>query len=269
MGFGQTGMFKLDEKALDVAGNTDVTPASCPVPFDVNTCKFVTSHVELDPVELLENIAEMVDVFKPNTLHPKVINNEAELVGVPFVVPEAWGIFGFVISFSKKAGLEKIVDKNAGPGKAITALMNFEVNPTIMLTTLKFVLFNEFHQNVCNFNVDIFRVRHQSIKVEVIEVNGAETCAWARKHTAEKQLDKFVGCGVGSHVTQEADVIAADGDAGAIRIILFWQHFTYHHSVADFFSFMDQDVMIVYKKEGVSACNPFCVGGRTGADALA
>jgi hypothetical protein len=71
-------------------------------------------------MELLENIAEMVEVFKPNILHLKVINNETELDGMPCVVPEAWGVFGFVIFFSKKAGLEEIVGKNAGLGKAIT-----------------------------------------------------------------------------------------------------------------------------------------------------
>jgi hypothetical protein len=64
-------------------------------------------------------------------------------------------------------------------------------------------------------------------------------------------------------------VISANGDAGAIRIILFWPHFTYHHGVADFLSFMNWDAMIVYKTECGSACNPFCVGGRTQADALA
>jgi hypothetical protein len=91
-------------------------------PFDVNTHKFVASHVDLDSVELLKNIAEMVEVFKPNILNSKVINDKTELDGTPFVVPEAWGGFGFVISFSKKAGLEEIVGKNAGLGKAITAL---------------------------------------------------------------------------------------------------------------------------------------------------
>jgi hypothetical protein len=94
-------MFTFDEKFLNVARHTDATPAGCMVPFDVNTCKFVAGHVELDPMDLLEHITEMVEVFKPNILHPKVINNETELDGKPFVAPEAWGGFGLVISFSK------------------------------------------------------------------------------------------------------------------------------------------------------------------------
>ncbi len=116
-------------------------------------------------------------MFYPNILHPKVINYEAELDETPFVVPEAWGGFGLVISFGKKAGSEEILNKNAGLGQAITALVNLEVDPPITIATLKVVLLNEFRQNASNFNADIFRVRHWSIKVEVLEVNGAETCA--------------------------------------------------------------------------------------------
>jgi hypothetical protein len=164
---------------------------------------------------------EMVEVFEPNILHPKVINDETELDGMPLVAPEAWGGFGLVISFNKKAGLEEIIGKNACLGKAITALANLEVDPTVTIATLKFVLLNEFLRNVCSFNAYIFRVGHQSIKVEILEVDGAVMCTWARMHAVEKQLDKFEGRGVGSHVTQEANAIAANGDVGAIRIILF------------------------------------------------
>jgi hypothetical protein len=186
-------------------------------------------------MELFKNIAEMAEVFKPNILHPKVINNETGLDGMPFVVPEARGGFGFVKSFSKKAGLEEIIGKNASLGKAITALVNFKVNLIVMLATFKVVFLNEFCQNVCNFNADIFRVGHWGIKVEVFEVDGAKMCTWAREQAVEKQLDKFKGCGVGSHITQEADGIATDGDGGVIGIILFRLRFTYHHGVADFF----------------------------------
>jgi hypothetical protein len=146
--------------------------------------------------------------------------------------------------------LEEIVGKNASLGKAITALANLEVDPPIPITTLKDVLLNEFCWDVSNFNADLFRVWNWSVKVKVLEVRGAETCAWARKHTVEKKLDKLEGCGVGSHIAREADVIAADCYAGAIRIIFFWTHFAYHHGVADFLLFMVQDVVVVDKEEG-------------------
>ncbi len=68
------------------------------------------------------------------------------------MVPEAWGVFGLVISFSKKAGSEEIVGKNAGLGQAITALANLEVHPTVTIGTLKVVLLNEFRLDASNFN---------------------------------------------------------------------------------------------------------------------
>jgi hypothetical protein len=220
-------------------------------------------------MELLENIAEMVEVLYPNILHPKVINYETELDGMSFVAPEAWGGVGLVISLSKKVGSEEIVGKNAGLGKAITALANLKVDPPVMIATLKIVLFNEFHQNVSNFNAGIFGVWHWSIKVEVLEVDGTEPCTWARKNAVEKNLDKFEGRGVGSHVAREKDAIAANCYAGAIRIIFNHTHFAYNHGVADFLSLMAWDVVVVDKEEGVSTHNPFCIGRRSRAYALA
>jgi hypothetical protein len=58
------------------------------------------------------------------------------------VVPEAWGGFSFILSFSKKAGSEDILGENAGLGKAIIALANIKVDLAITLVTLKFVLLN-------------------------------------------------------------------------------------------------------------------------------
>jgi hypothetical protein len=72
-----------------------------------------------------------------------------------------------------------------------------------------------------------------------------------------------------TYLVREADVIAANCYAGVIRIIFFWTHFAYHHGVADFLLFMARDVMVVDKKEGVSARNLFCVGRRPHAYALA
>jgi len=63
----------------------------------------------LDPVEFPENVQEVVEVFDSNVFYAKVIHDEAELDRTPFVVPETRGGFNFIIAFSEKAGLEKIV----------------------------------------------------------------------------------------------------------------------------------------------------------------
>ena len=113
----------------------------------------------MDPVEFLENVQEVVEVFDSDVFYTKVIHDEAELDGTPFVASEARGGFSLVVAFSKKAGSEEIVAQNASLGKAIAASANFEVDPTVAVPTRKLVLFNKFGQYVCDFDVDILRGR--------------------------------------------------------------------------------------------------------------
>ncbi len=264
-----TGMFKLNEQGFDVSWHADATAAMCIVPFDSNTRKFISGHVALDPVEFLEtNVQEVVEVFDSHTFHAKVIYNEAELDGTPFVAPEAMGGFSFIIAFSKEAGSEEVVGQNAGLGKAIAAAANFKVDPTIAVSTRTLVLFNEFCWDVCDFDADKLRIGHWGIEVEVLEVDGAESRAFAREDTVEQQLEEFKGRGVGAYISRVTDTSASDGDAGAIRIIFIRSHFTHYHGVAKFLLFVSGDVMIVDDKEGASACNPFGGGGGSRTNSL-
>ncbi len=262
------GMLKLNEQVFDVPWHADATATICIVPFDMYTCKFISSHVALDPVEFLENIQEVVEVFDSNIFHTNLIYNEAELDGTPFVVPEARGGFSFIIAFSKKAGSEEIVGQNAGLGKAIASAANFEVDPTVAVSTRKLVLVNEFCWDVCDFDADILRIGHWGIQEEVLEVDGAESCAIAREDTVEQQLEKFKGRDVGADISRVTNTTASNGDAGTIRIVFIRLHFTHYHGVADFLSFVSGDVMIVDDKEGVSASNSFGGGGGSRTNSL-
>jgi hypothetical protein len=87
MQFGVARMFELDEQGFDLTLHADAaTPASI-ITFDIDTCKLVSCHVELNSVIFFEKIKEMVEVFYPNIFDTKVIHNEAELNGSPFVAP--------------------------------------------------------------------------------------------------------------------------------------------------------------------------------------
>jgi hypothetical protein len=253
-------MLKLIEQVFDVPWHADATATFCIVPFDMNTRKLISGHVALDPVKFLENVQEVVEVFDSNIFHTKVIYNEAELDGTPFVAPEARGGFSFIIALCKKAGSEEIVGQNAGLGKAIAAAADFKVDPTAAVSTRKLVFLNDFCWDVCDFDVDILRIGHWGIEVEVLEVDGAESRAFAREYTVEQQLEEFKGCGVGANISQVKDTTASNGDAGMIRIVFIGTHFTHYHGVADFLLFVSGDVMIVNDKESVSACNSLEVG---------
>ena len=76
-------MFKFNEQGFDVTWHADATATICTVPFDMDTRKLISGHVELDPVEFLENIQEVVEVFDSNVFDTKVIHDEAELDGTP------------------------------------------------------------------------------------------------------------------------------------------------------------------------------------------
>ena len=154
-------------------------------------------------MEFLEQIKEMIEVFDPNIFDSKVINDKAELNGTPFVAPEARGGINFIVPLDKEARSEEIVSQDAGLGKAIAALSNFDVDPTAAVTTRKLVLLNEFRWDVGDLDADICRVGHWRVKVEVLEVNGAEARSFAREHTIEQQLEEFKGRSVGANVTRK------------------------------------------------------------------
>jgi hypothetical protein len=180
--------------------------------FDVDTCELIFCHVNLDPVEFLENVQEVVEVFKSNILYTKVIYDETQLDEMPFVAPEARRGFNFIVAFSKKAGPEEIIGQNAGLKQAIAASANFGVDPTIMVSTSKLVFLNEFCWDVCDFGADILRIGHWGIEVEVLEVDVAELCAFARENTVEQQFEEFEGCGVGADIACVTNTTAANGD---------------------------------------------------------
>ncbi len=80
-------MFEFDEKVVDVPRHADEAASASVVPFDVDAGKLVTCHVELHPMKFLEEVKEMVEVFNAHVFRTKVIDDEAELDGSPFVTP--------------------------------------------------------------------------------------------------------------------------------------------------------------------------------------
>jgi hypothetical protein len=57
-------MFELNEQGFDVTWHADATATICIVPFDINTRKLISCHVELEPMEFLENVQEVGEVFE-------------------------------------------------------------------------------------------------------------------------------------------------------------------------------------------------------------
>jgi hypothetical protein len=128
-------MFEFEEKIVNISKHADLAALASIIPFDAHDSKFVTSHDELHSVVLLEKIQEMVEMFDSNIFDAKVVHNEVELNGMPFVVPKYRCVVSFIVALREEVGSMKIIGKDARLRKIITALANFEVYPTILITT--------------------------------------------------------------------------------------------------------------------------------------
>jgi hypothetical protein len=118
------------------------------IPANGNAGKFVPSHVALDTMVFLEYIQKKVEVFDSNIFYAKVVDDEAELVGMPFVAPEARRGGCFIESFSEEAGTNKIIGQDTSLGKPITALPNFKIDPAFAVTATEVVFREEFIRDV-------------------------------------------------------------------------------------------------------------------------
>ena len=64
-------MFKLNEQVFNVTWHTDVTAPVGIVPFDINTRKLISGHVELDPVNFLRTSRRWLKCSIPTYSTPK------------------------------------------------------------------------------------------------------------------------------------------------------------------------------------------------------
>ncbi len=147
--------------------------------------------------------------------------------------------------------------------------MDFKVNPSIATQTCELVFVNELAGNVKDFDANLFRIGHGSVKVEVLKVNGAKACTFLREYTVEEELEKFQGHCVSTHIAKVADAVATNGDPYVVRVILVWTDFTYNHGMGYFLSLVRQDGVVVDAKERVGTSYTLRVGGLPLANALA
>ncbi len=87
-------------------------------------------------------------MFDSNIFYAKVVDDQAELEGMPFVAPEARHGGCFIESFSEEAGKKKIIGQDTSLGKPITALPDFKIDPAVAVTATEVVFREEFVQDV-------------------------------------------------------------------------------------------------------------------------
>jgi len=96
-------VLEFEEEVIDVSGHAESAALARIIPFDGDASKFVASHVELYPMKFPEKVKQIVEMFNANIFYTKVIHNEAELKGVPFMAPETGCGCSLIETFSYKA----------------------------------------------------------------------------------------------------------------------------------------------------------------------
>jgi hypothetical protein len=168
---------------VNISWHADAAALGSIIPFDIHAHQFIPCHVDLYTLVLLEKIEEVVEVFNSKVFNAKVVSNQAKLDGTPFVAPKSWHGGSFIVAFRNKVQLKKIVGKDAGLEKTVTALANFEVNLTSTVLTQDVVFQVKFVWDTGNIDMDIFRIGHGCVQVEVLEIDCAEVSTFSGKDT--------------------------------------------------------------------------------------
>ena len=87
-------------------------------------------------------------MFDSNIFYAKVVDDEAELEGTPFVAPEARHRGCFVKTFGNQTGAEQVIGKDACLGESRATTANFKVDPAIAVMSKKDAFGNEIIWNV-------------------------------------------------------------------------------------------------------------------------
>ncbi len=155
------------------------------ISLDGNAGKFVCGHVTLHTVEFFKELQQKVEMFNVNVFNTKVIHDEAKLEWTPLMAPKSWRGSSLVEALSNKVQSEKVIGKDASLGKSVTALANSKVDPAVLVLAQEIVFLDELVRDVRELDANIFWIRHRSIKMEVLEIDGAKPSFFPGEDTVE------------------------------------------------------------------------------------
>ena len=111
----------------------------------------------------------------------------------------------------------------------------------------------------------VFKVVERAIEIEVSDIKAGIV---TRENTVKTKFGELKGDDWRVNVTRIANVIATDGDASAIGVVLVWLYFAHDFGVGDLFAAVTGDVVVVDDEEGVSTFGVWARGGGIFYNAL-
>jgi hypothetical protein len=124
-------------------------------------------------------------MFNADVFDTKVIHDEEKLEWMPFMAPKSWHGSSFVEALSNEVQSEQVIGKDANLGKSVTALANFNVDPAISISAREIVFLDERIRDVRELDANIFWIRHRSVQIEILEIDGADPSSFPGKDDVE------------------------------------------------------------------------------------
>ena len=91
-------MLEASESFGDVVWHGEVNGACFVVPIQLESTKKLTLTVHRDFIVLLQGVFEVFDMGETDSLDAKIVNNETESDGAPFMSPKPWRELTMVVS---------------------------------------------------------------------------------------------------------------------------------------------------------------------------
>ena len=154
-------------------------------------------------------------------------------------------------------------------GKAVDTTVDFEIDPTISEIFKEIIFVDKVLRDVGELDAEIFRAVERGLEIEVVNVKRDKLGAFSREDAIYDKLEEIQGSSFDTNVTRVADVIAVDGDTGAIGVGFFRADKTDHFGVGGSFAPILWDVLVKDELEGIGTFDELVGLGGFGSDALA
>ena len=99
----------------------------------------------------------------------KLIYNEIDPNGAPYVSQQAWSGAGFIVTVFLKPSTEMVICQADGPGQTIHSFPNIKVYPLLAYKGCKVTFIYEFLRDVQNLDANIL----WCTKIEILDI---KTC---------------------------------------------------------------------------------------------
>jgi len=164
----------------------------------------------------------VVHVIHVGDFYPKIVDDEAENCTTPDVTPEARCVLALVVTSFEHSLFEELVGNDAGLGEAVHAFLNFDIDPSIIVDQVPEVVFDDdLVRDDLELEVHVFRIGHQSVEVEVGQVNAEEHGAQCADGGVDEEFGSEKVRSGGPLVAGKVNEIA-DRQASAMDLFLLW-----------------------------------------------